>query len=80
MSKVIENRDGEFIGCGMSAAFLKEKVDLAHCRGYAVLIERVTSADEPDNKAVYNLYQVDANKAKAASRAFRSYLKLSNLV
>ena len=65
----IKNKSGEFIGSGMSAAFLKEKVDLAHCRGYAVLIERVTSADEPDEKAVYNLYQVDANEAKAASKA-----------
>jgi len=59
-----QTREGEFIGSGMSADFIKEKIDLAHCRGYAVLAVRVTSADAPDDKAVYNLYQVDANKAR----------------
>lgn len=69
MSKDTKNRNGELIGCGSSAFFLKEKVDLAHCRGYAVLIERVTSADGPDDEAVYNMYQVDANEVKAAIKA-----------
>ena len=58
-------KEGMFIGSGMSADFIKEKIDLAHCRGYAVLAVRVTSPDAPDDKAVYNLYQVDANKARA---------------
>ncbi len=67
--KAKDPRDGDFIGSTMSARFLKETVDLAHCRGYAVLIERVTSADAPDKQAVYNMYQVDADNVKADIKA-----------
>jgi hypothetical protein len=61
-----KSRDGEFIGSAMSAGFLKETIDLTNVRGYSVLVRRVTSPDEPDSKAVYNLYQMDFHKGKAA--------------
>lgn len=67
-----KSRDGEFIGSGMRATFLKDKIDLAHARGYAVLVIRVTSPDAPDSKAVYDMYQVDANKGLAVQDMYEA--------
>jgi hypothetical protein len=82
----LKSRDGEFIGAGMSWKFLKDKIDLAHVRGYAVLFLRATPPDDPDEKAVYNLYQVDSNKAGASSdlyealkTLYKEYLKITTM-
>jgi hypothetical protein len=57
--------NGKFLGSGQ-LSFLKDVIDLADIRGFAVLIQRVTPSDKPDKEAYYNAYQIDFNMAKSS--------------
>ncbi len=67
-------RELEFIGCGVSAKFLHEKIALAADRGYGVLIEPVGG----ENNRVFNLYQVTPSLGKSAPDLYEACEAVDN--
>jgi len=58
----------EFIGCGATARFIFEKIELAADRGYGIIIEPVGT----ENNRGFNLYQVTPSLAKSATDLYEA--------